>query len=34
MACLQCPLCERLREISCSNGSDFHMLSVLKPAFQ
>src|ERR1700731_2106785 len=33
MACLQCPLCERLCESSCSNGSDFHKLSVLKRAF-
>src|SRR5205085_2388243 len=33
MACLQCPLCERLREISCSNGSDFHTVSFLTGLF-
>src|SRR4029077_1913777 len=34
MAGLQCPLCERLCESSCSNGSDFHTLSFLMWAFQ
>src|SRR5260370_42414572 len=33
MACFQRLSCERLCEISCSNGSNFHTLSFLNPAF-